>query len=150
MAFAIESTLRNLQSFIAQEAGLAVQIGEPKMPPGGTIHAAIFMSEVRVPEVTDKTIEVHEVIARFYHVLDLQSPDQEAPEIDLAALVQRVAESMLGDADLGGTVRNIDAAGQYGTGISTLWGYETISGTTFRIADMTIPIIIDDSASVAA
>jgi len=71
-------------------------------------------------------------------------------EFQMAEVVQKVGSDLLGDYDLGGTVRTVDAAGQYGTAFGAEWGYVDLGGVMFRVADITVPLTVDDSATLSA
>jgi len=43
----------------------------------------------------------------------------------------------------------VDPAGMAGESIATTWGYEDISGVMYRMADIRVPILVDDSATMA-
>lgn len=152
MAFNIKATLDAVASFIAKSGYCrgGVLVGEPKAPPAqnGDFAAALFMSRVGVAELTlQTTIEIHVVTLRIYRNMVAEPKDQ--IETGLADVVSRLTADLLGDADLGATVRNIDAGGQYGTALGCEWGYVDVSGTIYRVADITLPLIVDDSATTA-
>ena len=88
-----------------------------------------------------KTIETRTVSIRFYHMAVLDAPDPET-ELRLGELVDEIIEDLLGDFDLGGTIRAIDP-----TGIEVDWGYQTIQNVAFRVVELKVPMTVDDSAS---
>ncbi|MCR4340906.1 MAG: hypothetical protein NUW01_13585 [Gemmatimonadaceae bacterium] len=146
-AFNIKSTLLAIQSYLAASGHVKLaRIGEPKSPPE-SVTAAVYMSSVAVAELTlATTIESQVVTIRLYRgAFD----DAEAAELELAQVVSNISRDLLGEFDLGGTIRNVDAGGQYGTGLSARWGYVDVGGTMYRVADMTVPLVVDDSASLA-
>jgi len=151
LAFEITATLRAVESYLLASGyfGSQAQIGEPKSPPGEGLTATVFMDRAGVAELTlgGKTIEQHVVTLRIY--LNMLAEPQEDVELTLAKVVQEVISDLLGDYDLGATIRNVDAAGQYGTSVGTAWGYVDVGGVMFRIADVTLPLVVDDSATCA-
>ena len=148
MAYDIEDTLRFIQSHLAASSRFVhTQIGEPKSPPAGGLTASVRMDGQAVSLLSlQSTIETHTVIIRIYR--NMLAEPQEDAEIEVAQAVSEVEEDLIGDFDLGGTVRNIDIGGQHGAGVSARWGYVDVGGTLYRIADITLPFIVDDSASL--
>jgi hypothetical protein len=61
-----------------------------------------------------------------------------------------IQSDLIGDYDLGETIRNIDIAGIYGAGMGATWGYVDLGGKMYRIVDISLPLIVDDSATMAA
>lgn len=151
MAFDVKSTLRSVESYL-QASGYhaaGVQIGEPKQPPQTGFSAAVFMSHVGVATLTlTTTIELHVATVRVYR--DMLAEPQENVELDMAVIVSKVMSDLAGEYDLGATIRNVDIGGQYGTPLSARWGYLDVSGVMYRIADITLPLIVDDSATLVA
>ena len=144
MAKTLRTTIQALASHLEAYGGLDyVHIGEPaRLPEGYT--AVIQNIRVRSEMTTlSKTIETRTVSIRFYHMAVLDAPDPET-ELMLGELVDEIIEDLLGDFDLGGTIRAIDP-----TGIEVDWGYQTIGspGISFRVVELKVPMIVDDSAS---
>ena len=67
----------------------------------------------------------------------------------MAALVSSVIDRLIADYSLGGAVRNIDFGGQYGDTVGMEMGHGDVSGTMCRVADITLPIIVDGTATLA-
>lgn len=152
MAFKVKSTLEAIQSYAMASGyfGSSVTVGEPKQPVAETsLSAAIFMSSVAVASLTlTKTIELHVTTIRIYR--DMLAEPTANIEFELAEAVGDISSDLLGDYDLGETIRNIDVGGQYGSAMNTTWGYVDLSGKMYRIADISLPLIVDDSATLAA
>ena len=153
MSFDIQTTLNAVASKM-QASGYfqnaIVQIGEPKSPPTGQgISAAIWMNRVGVVGTTlTKTIESHVISVRLY--TDMLAEPQEDIEMNLAAVTSDFMGDLCGEYDLGGTIRNVDFAGEYGTGLSAEWGHVDVSGKMCRVVDITIPLTVDDSGTFVA
>lgn len=150
MPFAVQTTLQNIESYLAASGYFqSTQVGEPKKPPEAEFSASVFMSRVSVVELTlNSTIEVHVPTVRIYR--QMFAEPEENIEFDLGRIISQVSSDLLGEYDLGATIRNVDAGGQHGTPLSAQWGYLDVGGTMFRIVDMTVPLIVDDSATLAA
>ena len=155
MAFNIKTTLDAISSHIARTGYVNdVRIGEPVSPPDAIekMHAAIYMASAGVVSLTlSTTIEVHSVVVRLYRRAAFgQGDDAGQVEAEMALAVSQVTSNLVGEFDLGSTMRNIDIAGQYGQSLSATWGYITIGNTVFRTVDLTVPLVVDESATQAA
>lgn len=152
MPFAIRNSLRAIESHLLAGGYLTagVQIGEPKAPPTAPLVAAIIMGDVAVVAVTagGGTIERHTILVRIYE--NMLAEPEEAIELDMANVVSRVMASLIGEYDLGATIRNIDVGGQHGDALRATWGYLDVGGRMFRIADIHVGLIVDDSVMAAA
>tara|TARA_Y100000310_G_scaffold326348_1_gene391138 strand:+ start:2279 stop:2734 length:456 start_codon:yes stop_codon:yes gene_type:complete len=149
MAFAIKSTLQAVETFLKASGYFqTVYVGEPKQPiKAEKVSAAIFMANVAVTKLTlNSTIERHQVTVRIYR--DALAEPQADTEYMLAEVVQKIVEDLAGDYDLGATIRAIDFAGMEGAGLRTDWGYLDIGGSMYRIADISLPLVVDDSATL--
>jgi hypothetical protein len=153
MAFNITATMEAIQSLAKKRTEFAdVLIGEPKAPPVADdqgLFASIYMESVEVSQTTlSGTIELHVVTLRIYRKL-LDEAVAEA-EWGIAKVVQALVGDMLADFDLGATIRNVDVGGASGIPLGTRWGQVTIGSTMYRVADIRIPLIVDDSATFTA
>ena len=151
MAFDIKTTLRNVQSHFTDSGYFTkVIIGEPEQPPQEDLCASIFMDRVETVLVFGNggTREVHHVRLRVY-TDEMQQP-QENIEFKLADVVSRISSDLQGEFDLGATVVNIDIAGMHGTPYGARWGRVELSNKRYRIVDIMLPLIVDDSATAAA
>ena len=150
--FNVTNTLKAVETYLRKDGACgAVTIGEPKSPPGGgKYQAAVYMRSTAVYGVTANggTLEVHVVNVRLYK--DMLAEPRENIETDLATALARIASDLIGEYDLGATVRNIDVAGAQGTPMSSEWGYTSISEKMFRVIDLRVPLLVDDSATAAA
>jgi hypothetical protein len=155
MAFNIKSTLEAVESHISRSGYVAdVQIGEPVAPPDATdrIHAAIYMATAGVAELTlSSTIELHVATIRLYkRAAFTEGDDAGEVEMDMAMAVSEISSNLIGEYDLGATIRNIDVAGQYGQAVTAQWGYVALNQTMYRTVDITLPLVVDGSAEQAA
>jgi len=152
MAFNIKASLRAVESHLLSGGyfGSDVRIGEPKSPPEALLSAAIFMGDVSVVQLTvaGNTIERHTVFIRIYE--NAFNEPEEDIELTLADVTSRVMASLVGEYDLGATIRNVDVGGQHGEPLRASWGYETVGGKVYRLVDILLGLIVDDSATAAA
>ena len=150
-AFTIRPTLQEIQSYLAASGEfVTVELGEPEaVARGDGLTAAIWVSGTRIALTTlTKVTKVYDANIRVYR--DMLGEPTEGIEIGLAKVVQDIASDLLGDYDLGATVRDIDACGQYGTPLRAEWGHDVVAGVVFRVVDMTIPIVVNDTAALTA
>ncbi len=72
-------------------------------------------------------------------------------ETSVAQGVATVLATLVGAYTLGGSVRAIDWAGEEaGRKVAVKWGHLVVSGTIFRMVDIQVPLIVDDSATFVA
>jgi hypothetical protein len=153
MAYDVTATLKQVASHVsAGRYAHAVVIGEPVVPPEADtdkIFVAIYMLRdfVAALSLNGGTIELHLVMLRCYYQM-LQEP-VEGMELGLANAVSNIKQDLVEDADLGANIRNIDVGGQYGQSVATEYGHLDQSGILFRVADIMLPLIVDDSATAA-
>lgn len=146
MAVRMKPVLQAMVSFLAASGRCpgGVSVGEPKSPVEH-LHAAVILGRAAVEATTlTTTIERREVIVRLY--LSMLGPEPEAIEYALDDAYAELVEDLCANFDLDAAgVRNLDV-----TGIGMEPGYISIGQTMHRTADITIPLVIDDSASFAA
>jgi len=152
MAFDIKNTLHAVETYV-QNLGLfsSVQIGEPKQALGQGFHAAIFMQSVSIGMVYlgGETRESHVVQLRVHKDMLAEYTDpQNNLESEMASVVSKLMENLLGDTDLESSVMSIDAGGMDGTSMSATYGYIEIGGQMYRVADITVPLIVNGSATL--
>ena len=153
MAFDIATTLHAMETYV-QKTGLfqTVQIGEPKSPVGQGFHAAIFMNSVSITMVYagGDTRENHIVTLRVYRDMLAENTDPQLNlESEIAVVLSKLMEGLLGDTDLESTVMTIDAAGMDGGNMAASFGYTDVGGSMYRVADITVPLIVNGSATLA-
>ena len=151
MPFAIKATLKAIESHLAKSGyDQKVQIGEYKAPPPGqAFAAAIYIRSTRVLRLfaNGGTQELHVAAIRLYRDM-LQEP-QEDGETVLAVAAEQMMQNIAQDADLGATIMTVDVGGISGTPMGSDWGYADIGGKMFRIVDITVPLLVNDSMTVA-
>ena len=93
-----------------------------------------------------KTTTVYDIMVRLHR--NMLAEPIELTEFELAEAVSAIAEDLLGDFDLGVTVRNIDVAGEFGRPLRARWGYANVGGTMYRVADLFIPVVVNDTSTL--
>lgn len=144
MAVKTKAVLQNVQSKL-QAGGRCtggVGIGEPTKPPESP-YAAVFMGGYEHATTTlTGTVERRTIIIRLY-VKHFGDPASDA-EFLMDDIVTETMEDFLEEFDLGGNVRNVEPLGVTGTP-----GYQMIVDTWYRVCDIRVPVLIDDSATFA-
>ena len=149
MAFALGTTMTYIQTLLTTAPKLFtnVYVGNAPEVPGEGPNAVIKVESVRVPEVTLNTpTEVHTVKVRIYRARYTQG--EQAQELASITLVGNVTDRLYGALSLGGTPRNIDVAGQYGTPLEVSWMEATEAESEYHIADITLPLIADNATEM--
>lgn len=152
MAFSIKATIQELASHASASGFFQdVLIGEPKSPPTAVKPTlSLFIQSANVVNIylDGSTQEVHTIMARIYRDM-LQEPIDQI-EYELADAAASYVEDILEEFDQRGSIREIDAAGQYGSALSQTWGHVFISNQGYRVVDISIPCVVDDSITMAA
>jgi hypothetical protein len=146
----VEPTMRRVQSHIAETGYFPrVQIGEPKaMPVNSVLTCALFLRDFRTVSLS-LAGAVYELSlwARIY-VPMLQEP-QERIEFALANGFLAIMRSLGADVTFGGTVRNFDPGGAYGSSADERAGYVDVGGVMCRVGDIAIDTTIDQPNAFA-
>ena len=148
--FTIKRSMTWVQSHVAASGyARGIIIGHPWTAPTGRLTVAIFMESQAILNLTvgGGTQELYVMTLRIFRPA-LSEPIADV-ESDIAEAVSLIQADLLADTTLGSTVMTLDPAGMSGTGMSTAFGHVEIGGTNFRIADITIPLIVNDSATMA-
>ncbi len=143
MAFNARDSIRHIKEFLVGVDGIdSAHIGLSVQAPENRLSAYVYTGGIRVAGATlGKSIDVLTIIIRFYH--RFLNEDPEEVEERLNEIVSLFLTDLAGDLDLGSTIRNTDFAGQYGEPISATWF--NLQDLKYRIVEMRIPLIIDDS-----
>ena len=152
MAFDIKNTLHAVETYV-QNLGLfsTVQIGEPKQAVGQGLHAAIYMQSLSIIMIYlgGETRESHIVQLRVYKDMLAENTDpQNNLESELASVVSKWMENLLGDTDLESIIMSIAAGGMDGGSMTATYGYLTLGGVMYRVVDINIPLIVNGSATL--
>lgn len=132
----------------AQASGWFGQVlkHEPLSAPGSGLTYAIWVTDLApVPASSglSSTTARLELSGRLYIPADTEPMDD--VDDQLVGATDAVMAAYSGDFQLGGNVRCIDLLGAWGTALRARYGYLTIDSTTYRIATLTIPIIVNNA-----
>lgn len=146
--FAPLPTLRVIESYLLKTGFFTggVQLGEPSQAPQGTgLFAAITVRSIKPAHISLVQVSQLYVLDVMMYRNMLAEPTAET-EQSLALAVQQVASNLLGDFDIGGTIRNVDPGGIYGQPLQVTWGHVSLGGVMHRAATMRLPLIVNDTA----
>lgn len=146
--FDISVPLTAMQSLLQADGYFpgGVVIGEPFQPPQAVTAAIFIMDDVQAETTLTGTIENYVVQVRVYWLRPMDPSGAQAMEIGIGQAVSHVLAQLAGSYTLGGSVRAIDWAGEEGEKVAVKFGHLDLGGSIFRIADITVPLIVDDNA----
>jgi len=157
MAHDIRATLLALKSHLTDGGYVAAAlIGEPTQPlevPTGALFASIRQETQDISDLTLATsIGIWTVRVRFHArmFIDASVTVSEATEIGIAAGVSDFLSSLAAAFTLGGEIQAVDFGGSNSGGVTTDFGHLDLNGTMFRIADVTVPMIVNDDQTFTA
>jgi hypothetical protein len=131
----------------AQSLGLFGQVldHEPVSAPGsGLIYAVWVTDVVPIPAQSGlNSVSVRmELNGRVFMPADTEP--QGGVDIAVTDAVNGLMNAYAGDFELGGTVAEVDLLGMHGASVRARFGYTRLDSTTYRVATLTVPLIIND------
>jgi hypothetical protein len=118
---------------------------EPKNAPGKGLTAAIIagpFGPARGASGLSLTTCLFVTKLRIFIHLNRQPAD--SIDADLMTAAAGLMAAYSNDFELDGLIRDVDLLAAFGTPLSAIPGYLEQDGTKFRIADITIPLVIND------
>jgi len=141
------NTYRSAAMSHAQSLGLFEQVldHEPVSAPGSGLTYALWVTDIApIPArsgLSSVTVRL-ELNGRVF----LPADTEPAGDVDVAVTgaVNGLMNAYAGDFELGGSVAEVDLLGAYGALLRARLGYTRLDSTTYRVATLTIPLVIDD------
>jgi hypothetical protein len=122
-----------------------VNTHEPKRAPGSGLTAAVWLEAIDPISLNSGLASTSARLVfklRIYQSMLMEPQDLIDPRLTkaVANLMRRYHD----DFDFAGTIRNVDLLGAFGVSLSAVTGYLDIDGKMFRVADITIPCLVND------
>lgn len=132
----------------AQTLGLFGQVlaHEPMSAPGSGLTYAVWATDLGPLPLGSglaSTSSRLELTGRVYMPADTEPMDD--VDLQVTGAADALIAAYSGDFELGGNVRHVDLLGAYGTALRARFGYLDIGTTTYRMATLTIPLVINDA-----
>lgn len=146
------TTPRHALTSHAQKLGLFGQVlpHEPMSSPGSGLTYAVWVADIEaLPGGSGLASATVRVVFNGRLYLPADTEPMDGVDVQLTDAAGAVMGAYCGDVTLGGTVRNIDLLGEFGDRLRARYGYLDIGSTTYRIATLTIPTVINDVWQVA-
>lgn len=118
---------------------------EPKSAPGGGLTFACWVSRVspsRSSGLASTSVRV-EITARIY--MPFRNEPEDGIDPTMADAIDALMTAYSGGFTLGGFARAVDLLGSDGTPLSVSTGYQNIGNSIFRVADIIVPILVNDA-----
>jgi hypothetical protein len=140
-------TYRSVGMSHAQSLGLFEQVlgHEPVSAPGSGLVYALWVARVTpIPAASGVRAGTGRVELTGRVLMPADSEPQDGVDIAVTGAVDALMTAYAGDFEFGGSVRNVDLLGAHGTPLSAVFGYARIDSTTYRVATLTVPLIVND------
>ncbi|MFI6530513.1 hypothetical protein [Streptomyces uncialis] len=140
-------TYRSVAMSHAQGLGLFEQVlgHEPVSAPGSGLIYALWLARIG-PVATGSGLSLAsgriELTGRVFMPADTEPQDD--VDTAVAGAVDALMTAYAGDFEFGGAVRNVDILGAHGTPLSAQFGYARFDSTTYRVATLAVPLIVND------
>jgi hypothetical protein len=122
-----------------------VNTHEPKSKPGNGLRCSVWADQIMpLGGASGLAATSGQVILNIRVFGNMIAKPEDDIDPNILTAVTTLIGAYSADFTLGGTVRNIDLLGEYGPKLSAQAGYVNVSGSLYRIMDITVPVIIND------
>ncbi|WP_225840312.1 hypothetical protein [Streptomyces sp. NK08204] len=141
------TTYRSVALSHAQSLGLFEQVlgHEPVSAPGSGLIYALWVKRITPIPARSGLNSVStrlELTGRVFLPADTEPQDD--VDVAVTGAVDGLLNAYSGDFQLGGNVANVDLLGMHGAPLDTEFGYTRFDSTTYRVATLTLPLIVND------
>ena len=141
------TSYRSVAMSHAQSLGLFGNVlgHEPVSAPGSGLTYALWVARVgTVPAGSGVRAGTGrlELTGRVFMPADTEPQDD--VDIAVTGAVDALMTAYCGDFEFGGSVRNVDVFGAHGAPLGAVFGFSRFDSTTYRVATLTVPLIIND------
>lgn len=141
------ATIRGQLTSHAQALGVFGQVlgHEPVSAPGSGLTYAVWLAEVAPsPQNSGLSSTSARVVFNGRLYLPADSEPMDDVDVQLTGAVDLLVGAYSGDFELGGSVRNLDLLGTDGEALRAIYRYLQLDSTTYRTANLSLPMIVND------
>lgn len=118
---------------------------EPVSAPGSGLTYAVWVARVApVPAGSGLAAGTGRLELNGRVFMPADSEPQDDVDTAVTDAVDKLMAALFADFTLGDTIRNVDLLGAHGTALSAQFGFTRFDSTTYRVATLTIPLIVND------
>lgn len=116
------------------------------LPSGSGLVFAVWVGQVGpVPAGSGLATTTARIEFRGRAHIPADTEPKDEVDLQLTDAVDGLLNAYNGDFTLGGNVRKIDLLGAYGAPLQAQYAYMSLGSTVYRIANLTIPTIVNDA-----
>lgn len=118
---------------------------EPKNAPGNGLNASVWVQEIiPLPRAGGLSATTGKVTFNIRIQTNMLKEPQDDIDREMLSAATVLLNEYSGNFTLGGSVRNVDLLGSFGTPLSAQAGYIQQDNRMYRVMVVTLPIVIND------
>ena len=140
-------TYRSVAMSHAQSLGLFEQVlgHEPVSAPGSGLIYALWVARIApIPAASGVRAGTGRIELTGRILMPADTEPQDGVDVAVTGAVDGLMSAYSGDFEFGGSVRNVDLLGAHGAPLSAQFGFSRFDSTTYRVATLTVPLIVND------